>query len=93
MAGITQADRDLARVKEKLEILTGERGAESRPLSALRRGELRPLASLASKSRQITAAPTMADYNALQADVEAIYTAILQLSNLLGNAKLPNPTR
>lgn len=83
--------RDFARIVERVEILTGERGGQNKPASALRRGELLPLASLASgmKSKQVTAAPTAADYNALQTDVAAIYGAIVQLSNLLGNAKLP----
>lgn len=91
-AQVTQMLRSFARLTEKVETLTGERGDAKRSLSALRRGELTPLASLATsmKSKQISAAPTAADYNALQQDVEAVYGAIVLLSNLLGNARLPD---
>lgn len=76
---------------ERLEVLTGERGDKSRTRSAIRRGELQALASLGLKSKQLTAAPTMADYNALQEDVANIYQALTLISNLYGNAKLPKP--
>jgi hypothetical protein len=85
----TRAARELNRMRETLELLSGERGGGTKPMSALRRGELQPLASLSMQSAQITAAPTMDDYNALQADVAAIFTALSVLSNRLGNAKLP----
>jgi hypothetical protein len=88
---LAQMVRDFGRIKERVETLTGERGANDRAMSAVRRGELRPLATLAEdmKSAQITAAPTQADYNALQKDVAALYGAMVLLSNLLGNAKIP----
>lgn len=83
-----QLATDFARVKEQFETLAGQRGAASKPLSAIRRGELRPLASLELKSSPIVAAPTMADYNALQADVAKMFAALSQISNILGNANI-----
>lgn len=87
----SQASRDLARLTEHLERLTGERGDARRSQSAVRRSELFPLASLQLRSRQITSAPTQADYNALQADVSAIFNALRRISNALGNTDLPPP--
>lgn len=84
-----QTERDFARIKETLEVLRGERGAERRPQSAIRRGELLPLAGATLQSAQVTAAPTMAEYNALQADVKMIFAALALISNRLGNATLP----
>ena len=76
---------------ERLEVLIGERGEKTRPRSAVRRGELQALASLGLQSKQLTAAPTMADYNALQKDVDNIFKALTRISNLYGNADLPKP--
>jgi len=80
---------DFSRIREKVENLTGERGAANRPLYAVRRSELQALASLKMRSDQVTAAPTMAQFNALQADVENIFKALQRISNLLGNASIP----
>lgn len=77
------------RIREKVEKLTGERGDASKSLAAVRRGELRTLASLDLKSKQISASPTQADYNALQADVATIFNALSRISNALGTAKIP----
>lgn len=76
---------------ERLEVLLGERGDDKKSRSAVRRIELQALASLGLQSKQLTAAPTMDDYNALQADVANIYKALTMISNLYGNAKLPKP--
>lgn len=76
---------------ERLEVLTGERGDDKKSRSAVRRGELQALASMGLKSKQLTAAPTMADYNALQADVAAVFKALTLISNYYGNADLPKP--
>ena len=88
---MVQLAREFARVKEKVETLTAERGNADRTNSSVLRSELQPLASLATKmkSAQITGSPSTADYNNLQADVEAIYGAFVLISNLLGNARLP----
>lgn len=77
--------------EERFQVLTGERGDKNKSQSAIRRGELQALASLGLKSKQLTAAPTMADYNALQEDVDNIFRALTLISNLYGNAKLPKP--
>ena len=66
---IKQLEREFARMKEKVELLTAERGDATRSQSAIRRGELVPLASIGIKSSQASTAPTMDQYNAMQADV------------------------
>lgn len=85
----TQLSRDFERIREKVEKLTGERGDTAKTLSAVRRGELRALASLDMRSAQVTASPTAADFNALQADVANLFDALSRISNLLGNASIP----
>ena len=60
-----EALKDAKRVEQNVDTLLGQRGADNKPLSALRRGELLPLASQKMKSTQLLAAPTMADFNAL----------------------------
>lgn len=87
--GNTQIQRDLARMRETIEKLSGERGDSLKSNSAIRRMELRALAGMKMRSKQVTAAPTAADYNALQADVAAIYNALSRISNRLGNADVP----
>ena len=86
---VTALARDFARVRESVEKLTAERGDATYPLSAIRRSELRALASMTLRSTQVTAAPTQAEHNALQADVNDIFDALARISNLLGNAVIP----
>lgn len=69
-------------LNEKLEILTGDRGAAGRPQSAVRRDELSGFDGGTLKSAQLTDAPTMDDYNALQADIAALADKFAQLANL-----------
>lgn len=85
----TQAERDYGQIKETVEKLAGIRGDSTKSQSAVRRSELRALASLKLKSAQVTAAPTQADFNALQTDVSNIFKALQRISNILGNANLP----
>lgn len=80
--------RDIDRIRESLETLTGERGDTKKPKSAVRRSELAPLGSLTMKSAQVTAAPTQADFNNLQTDVKNIFDALKRISNVLGNANI-----
>ena len=87
--GNTQIQRDLARMRETIEKLSGERGDSLKSNSAIRRMELRALASMKMRSKQVTASPTAADYNALQEDVASIYNALSRISNRLGNADVP----
>ncbi len=86
---LAQVIRDFSRLKESVEKMTGERGDPAKPLAVIRRGELRALASIELRSTQVAGAPTQAEHNALQADVENIYTALQRISNLLGNATIP----
>lgn len=83
------SERKIVRALQDLQVLLGQTGADIKPLSALRRGELLPLASMSMKSAPLAAAPTMADFNLLQADVKMIFDAFVLLSNKNGNAKLP----
>lgn len=81
-----QIRKEFDRVKEKVEKLTGERGDDTRSLAAVRRADLRTLASVQMQSGQVSAAPTQADFNALQRDVATIFAAIKRISNVLGTA-------
>lgn len=58
---------------EKLEVLDGSRRG-NRDKAAVRIEDLRELLQISNKLRstQLTAAPTMADFNALQKDIEDI---------------------
>lgn len=67
---------------EKIEVLNGDRGAPGKPRSAVRRQELSSLAMTGLKSSQLTDAPTMDDFNALQADIAAIADKFAQLAAL-----------
>ena len=82
-----QLQKDFERIREKVEKLTGERGDTTNSLSAVRRSELRVLPALQSK--QVAAAPTAADFNALQADVASIFAVLARISNALGTASIP----
>jgi predicted nucleic acid-binding Zn-ribbon protein len=88
-AQLSQLQKDFGRIREKLEKLTGERGDANKTLSAVRRQELQALASLTMQSTQVAAAPTQAEFNALQADVEIIFKTLASISNRLGNATIP----
>lgn len=81
--------RDYAQVKEKVERLCADRGADKKPLSAVQRGELLALASIGMKSTTVSSTPTADEYNALRTDVKNIFDALKKISNLLGNADIP----
>ena len=81
--------KDFDRIREKVEKLTGERGDASKSLSAVRRSELRTLASIKMTSQQVSTTPTAAQFNALQTDVANIFEALSRISNALGNASIP----
>lgn len=89
--GKTQTERDLELVKQRVEELAGARGDAKKSRSAIRRGELVPLAKLELQSKQIAASPTVSDYNRLQRDVRAIFLMLQRISNDQGNAVLPKP--
>lgn len=69
-------------LNDKVEILTGDRGAAGHPQSAVRRVELSNMGSVTLKSVQLTDAPTMDDYNALQSDIAALSDKFGQLANI-----------
>ena len=81
--------RDFDRIKEKVEKFTGERGDTAKSLTAIRRSELNTLVNQTLQSAQVSAAPTAAQFNALQKDVAAIFAALKKISNTLGNADIP----
>lgn len=84
-----QLFKDFDRIREKVEKLTGERGDATKSLSAVRRSELRTLASIKLTSEQVSGTPTAAQFNALQADVATIFDALARISNALGTASIP----
>lgn len=72
---MNKEQRDFARLKEKLEVLTGERGGAER--QALRRAELARLLELPDvTSATVSASPSAAEHNALVADVHALSRAL-----------------
>lgn len=77
-------EREFARVQEKLEILTGERGRPEDAAVRFRqlRGLVQDLPQMPA-SQQVGAAPTMEEHNALQADVKKLYQAFNELRSLL----------
>jgi hypothetical protein len=62
---------------EKLQLLTGERGDKKK--AAIRRGDV-VLSDALMASKQIAAAPTAADYNALQADIARVWNLLLSIA-------------
>lgn len=76
-----QTLRDFALLKEKVEILTGERGrAED---AAVRRGNLKLLGQSAMKSEKVATAPTAEQFNALVDDVHSIDQQLSAIAELL----------
>lgn len=80
---------DIKRISEQIELLAGERGEATKPLSAIRRTELRGLVEIGIQSSQVSAAPTQDEFNALQKDVDNIFRALTLISNAYGTAKIP----
>lgn len=68
------ADRELRLLREKLEQLTGERGAPER--AALRRGQAVPPTL---EAQEVSSAPSAADYNRLVNDMRRIAAVIESL--------------
>jgi hypothetical protein len=79
--GITE--RSVQQIQE----LTGLRGrldSGDRPREAVRRENFGALARMAPmKSKQLGAAPTAADYNALRADIVAVYEALALIAQAI----------
>lgn len=84
-------DRDFAalklrvqRIQEKVEIMNGERGLPSRPLSAVTRQDLSGLGSLSLVSAHSVAAPTKAEFDAVVDDIATINTLLTAIAARLG---------
>lgn len=77
-------EREFPRVQEKLEILAGERGRPDDAAVRLRqlRGVIQNLPQVPN-SVQVSAAPTMQEHNALQADVQKLFDVFNALRALL----------
>lgn len=83
--GVNQASRNARRSQVKLDELAGDRGrGNNHEMAAIRKKDLAGIPLDAMRSIQISAAPTMDEYNALQADVAGIHKA---LSTLLGKGE------
>lgn len=63
-------DADLVKLREKVEVLTGERGDGTK--RALRAGKIATLAVPSPTAVPIAASPTAADYNKLVADIATL---------------------
>lgn len=75
--------RDFALIKEKVEVLTAERGKPDD--AAVRRGQLGRLRQIPElASTRVSAAPTSAEFNALVDDVHAIHRQLSAIAELLG---------
>jgi hypothetical protein len=67
-------DAELLRLREKVEVLTGERGDGTK--RALRAGKIATLTVPEPAARAIAIAPTAADYNLLVADIAKLRAMI-----------------
>lgn len=84
-SGANQKARTARRSQVQLEELAGERGrGNNHEMAAIRKKDLAGIPLDAMRSIQLSAAPTMEDYNALQADVAGIHKA---LSTMLGKGE------
>lgn len=79
------AEADLELLRERLETLYGVRSREAKPRQAVRIEDIQALQEIPETlaSAQITAAPTQADYNALQDDIAAIHSLLLTIAQVL----------
>lgn len=71
---------------EDLQVLAAKRGAKGYPQAAVRRADLTavlPQPTTTFKSKQISAAPTQADYNNLQKDVATLFAMLTQIAEAL----------
>lgn len=83
-----QAMRKYDRAVEHVQILVGERGPSDGSQMAVLRGDVMGGGQPADlQSTQITAAPTAADYNKLQADIAAIHSLLSAIYNTVSAKK------
>lgn len=79
---IDKIQQDFDAIKEKTELLDGSRNTKTQARAAVRFGDLSILSKFPTSptSKQLTVAPTMADFNALQADVKRIWDVLAAIS-------------
>lgn len=73
------AQADLRTVVERVQTMNGDRGAGDGSQRAVRRGDIGGVGVVTLTSAQVAAAPTQAEFNALQADVAALAAWIAKL--------------
>ena len=79
---IEKVQQEFESLKEKTELLDGSRNTKTQARAAVRFSDLSILSKFPTSptSTQVTAAPTMDDFNALQADVKRIWDALAAIS-------------
>ena len=77
---ITEVLNEFKRLSEKVAILTGERGADGKAITAAQLSVLKSIPASITAA-EVTAAPTAADFNALRKDVQEIVNKLRQLAN------------
>ena len=77
---------DFGGIAEKVKAMSGE--VSSVEGKAVRAGQLQVLASIttATKTREVTAAPTADDFNSLLKDVQELYSKISQVAQSISNS-------
>lgn len=80
----TPLEKEVARLKEKTEVLDGTRNAASSPKAAVRRQDLNFAQDLpvSMKSKVVVGTPTAADINALREDVQRLHNIIRLFAQL-----------
>ena len=77
---------DFGGIAEKVKAMSGE--VSSVEGKAVRAGQLQLLASItaAPKTKEVTAAPTAAEFNSLLKDVQELYAKISQVAQSISNS-------
>lgn len=75
---------EFERLTEKVAVMNGERGVEGRAVTA---SQLSPLSNLATSlnAKELSVAPTAADFNALLKDVRSIHLQLTQIAQGISN--------
>ena len=75
---------EFERVAEKVAVMTGDRGMEGRAVTS---SQLSPLSNLVPSlnAKELTAAPTASDFNALLNDVRSIHLQLIQIAQGISN--------
>lgn len=79
---IEKIQQEFESLKEKTELLDGSRNTKTKGRAAVRFNDLAILAKFPTSmtSKQVTAAPTKDDFNALQADVKRLFDIFAAIS-------------